>query len=97
MKSIIGRFRVQIDSFPKSLTIANEEITDKNSISKKFNRFFLNTGIKHHINTKIPKYHIAQPIFSYIFQLSLSFFQLFNRRKVQKCSFSLKKMYLICM
>ena len=52
MKSIIGRFRVQIDSFPKSLTIANEEITDKNSIRKKFNCFFLNTGIK--LAAKIP-------------------------------------------
>ena len=52
MKSIIGNFRVQIDSFPKSLTIANEEITDKNSIRKKYNCFFLNTGIK--LAAKIP-------------------------------------------
>ena len=29
MKSIIGKYRVQNDSFPKSLIIANKEITDK--------------------------------------------------------------------
>ena len=29
MKSIIGKSRVQNDSFPKSLIIANKEITDK--------------------------------------------------------------------
>ena len=52
MKSIIGKFRVQKDSFPKSLTIAIEEITDKTSITKKFNWFFLNTGIK--LAAKIP-------------------------------------------
>ena len=40
MKSIIGKFRVQKDSFPKSLTIAIEEITVKTSITKKFNWFF---------------------------------------------------------
>ena len=44
MKSIIGIFRVQNDSFPKSLTFANEEITDKKSIAEKFNSFFVNTG-----------------------------------------------------
>ena len=44
-KSIIGKFRVQNDLFPKSLTIANEEITDKKSITEKFNCFFFNTGI----------------------------------------------------
>ena len=33
MKSIIGKSRVQNDSFPKSL-IANEEITDKKSIAE---------------------------------------------------------------
>ena len=40
MKSIIGKSRVQNDSFPKSLIIANEEITDKKSIAEKFNSFF---------------------------------------------------------
>ena len=44
MKSIIGKFRVQNDSFPKSLIIANEEITDKKSIAEKFNNFFVSTG-----------------------------------------------------
>ena len=36
MKSITGKFRIQNDSFPKSLFIANEEITDKKSIAEKF-------------------------------------------------------------
>ena len=44
MKSIIGKFRVQNDSFPKNLIIADEEITDKKSIAEKFNNFFVNTG-----------------------------------------------------
>ena len=44
MKSIIGKSRVQNDSFPKSLIIANKEITDKKSIAEKFNSFFVNTG-----------------------------------------------------
>ena len=44
MKSITGKFRIQNDSFPKSLIIANEEITDKKSIAEKFNSFFVNTG-----------------------------------------------------
>ena len=37
MKSIMGKSRVQNDSFPKSLIIVNEEITDKKSIAEKFN------------------------------------------------------------
>ena len=37
VNSIIGKFRVQNDSFPKSLNIVNEEITDKKSIAEKFN------------------------------------------------------------
>ena len=44
IKSIIGKSRVQNDSFPKSLIIANKEITDKKSIAEKFNSFFVNTG-----------------------------------------------------
>ena len=44
MKSIIGKSRAQNDSFPKSLIIDNEEITDKKSIAEKFNSFFVNTG-----------------------------------------------------
>ena len=39
MKSITEKSRVQDNSFPKSLIIANEEITDKNSIAEKF-KFF---------------------------------------------------------
>ena len=52
MKSIIGTFRVQNDSFPKSLTIANKEITDKKSIVEKLNSFFVNTG--KNLAAKIP-------------------------------------------
>ena len=36
MKSIIGKFGVQNDSFPKRLFIANKEITDKKSLAEKF-------------------------------------------------------------
>ena len=43
MKSINGKSRVQNDSFPKNLIIANEEITDKKSIEAKFSSFFVNT------------------------------------------------------
>ena len=42
-KSIIGKSRIQSDSFSKNLIIANEEITDKKSIEAKFNSFFVNT------------------------------------------------------
>ena len=44
MKSIIGKFGVQSDSFPKICTTANEEVTDTKSIDEKLNRFFLKTG-----------------------------------------------------
>ena len=44
MKSIIGKFGVQSDSFPKIYTIANEEVTDTKSIDEKLNRFFRKTG-----------------------------------------------------
>ena len=44
MKSINGKSRVQNDSFPKNLIIANEEITDKKSIAESFKSFFVNTG-----------------------------------------------------
>ena len=39
MKSIIGKSRVQNDLFPKSLIIANEEITDKKSIAENLTVF----------------------------------------------------------
>ena len=52
MKSIIGKSRVQNDSFPKSLIIANKEITDKKSIAEKFNSLFVNTGTN--LAAKIP-------------------------------------------
>ena len=52
MKSITGKSRVLNDSFPKSLTIANEEITDKKSIAEKFNSFFVNTGTN--LAAKVP-------------------------------------------
>ena len=44
MKSIIGKFGVQSDSFPKICTTANEAVTDTKSIDEKLNRFFLKTG-----------------------------------------------------
>ena len=44
MKSTIEKFRVQNDSFPKSLTITNEGITDRKSKAEKFNSIFVNTG-----------------------------------------------------
>ena len=52
MKFIIAKFRVQNDSFPKSLIITNEEITDKKSIAEKFNSFFVNTGTN--LAAKVP-------------------------------------------
>ena len=52
MKSIIGKSRVQNDSFPKSLIIANEEIIDKKLIAEKFNSFFVNTDTN--LAAKIP-------------------------------------------
>ena len=52
MKSIVGKSRVQNDSFPKSLIIANEEITGKKSIAEKFNSFSVNTGTN--LAAKIP-------------------------------------------
>ena len=44
MKSIIGKFGVQSDSFPKICTIANEEVTDTKSIDENLSRFFRKTG-----------------------------------------------------
>ena len=63
-------FRVQNDSFPKSLNNTNKEITDKKSIAERFNSFFIN-------NVQIwqLKYHIVQPILKQIFQISLPFFE----------------------
>ena len=52
MKSIIEKSRVQNNSFPKSLIIANEKITDKKSIAEKFDRFFMHTGTN--LAAKIP-------------------------------------------
>ena len=39
MKSFIRKFKAQNSFFPKSLTIANEEIKDKKSIAEIFNSF----------------------------------------------------------
>ena len=44
MKSIIGEFRVQNDSFYKSLVIAYKEITNKKLVAEKLNSFFVNTS-----------------------------------------------------
>ena len=52
IKSVIGKFRVQNDSFPKRLTIANEENTEKKSIAEKFNSFFANASTN--LVAKIP-------------------------------------------
>lgn len=43
MKSITGKFRLQNDSFRKSLATANEQITDKKSTAEKFSSFFVST------------------------------------------------------
>ena len=51
-KKLYFQNRVQNDSFPKSLIIANEEITDKKSIAEKFNSFLVNTGTN--LAAKIP-------------------------------------------
>ena len=40
----IHHWKILFDSFPKSLIIANEEITDQKSIAEKFNSFFVNTS-----------------------------------------------------
>ena len=69
MKSIIGKSRVQNDSFPKSLIIANEEITDKKSIAEKFNSFFVNTGTN--LAAKIP--HGTTNFESYILNITTIF------------------------
>ena len=52
MKSIIAKARVQNDSFPKSLVIANEEIIDKKSKAEKFNSFIVNSSTN--LAAKIP-------------------------------------------
>ena len=69
MKSIIEKFRVQNDSFPKVLTIVNGGITDKKSIAEKFNRFFVNVGTN--LATKM---HV-QSILNHTFQILLPFFE----------------------
>ena len=51
-KKLYFQNRVQNDSFPKSLIIANEEITDKKSMAEKFNSFFVNT--RTNLAAKVP-------------------------------------------
>ena len=69
MKSIIGKFRVQNDSFPKSLIIVNEEITDDKSIADKSNRFLVNTGTN--LAAKIP--HGTTNFESYLLDITTIF------------------------
>ena len=69
MKSIIGKFRVQNDSFPKSLIIVNEEITDDKSIADKANRFLVNTGTN--LAAKIP--HGTTNFESYLLDITTIF------------------------
>ena len=67
MKSIIGKFAVQSDSFRKICTITNEEVTDKMSIDEKLNSF-------KPVQISQLKHPIAQPIHKHIFQKLLLYF-----------------------
>ena len=58
MKSEIMKFKIENDSFPKNLIIANEEITNKKS--KAIRQIWE------------PKYHIAQPILNHICQIYIT-------------------------
>ena len=86
MKSITGKSRVQNDSFPKSLIIANEEITDKKSIAEKFNSFFVNTSTN--LAAKIP--HSTTNFESYLPNILPFFQKIVSQRKSSKMLFSLK-------
>ena len=52
MKVIIGKSKMYNDNFPKILNIDKKEITDKKTITEKFNSYFINVGSK--LVTKIP-------------------------------------------
>ena len=88
-RKIIEKSRVQNDSCPKNLIIANEEITDKKSIAGKFNSFFVNTGTN--LAAKIPHgnttYHIWIISYKHHYHFSR---KLLNRGRVQKCFFFTK-------
>ena len=83
MESILGIFRVQNDSFPKSLTFANEEITDKKSIAEKFHSFFVNTGTN--LAAKTP--HGTTNFESYLPVITTSFRENYLTEKGFKNSF----------
>ena len=44
MKAVVGKSKICNDKFPKRLDINKEEITDKKTIAKTFNKFFINIG-----------------------------------------------------
>ena len=64
MKVIIGKSKVYNNNFPKLLNIDKKEITDKKTITEKFNSYFINVGSK--LATKI---HQAIQILNHIFQI----------------------------
>ena len=46
MKEIVGKNKMNQDSFPKCLVIENVQINDKILIAEKLNEFFINIGPK---------------------------------------------------
>ena len=44
IKAVIGKSKICIHKFPKSLNINKEEITDKKIVAKTFNKFLVNIG-----------------------------------------------------
>ena len=86
-ESIIGKSRVQNDSFPESLIIANEEITDKKSIAEKFNSFFMNTSTN--LAAKIP--HSTTNFESYLSSITtISRENCLTEEELKNAFFSLK-------
>ena len=62
MNVIIGKSKVDNDNFPKILNINKKEITDKKTITEKFNSYFINMG------SKLAN-HQAIHILNHIFQI----------------------------
>ena len=87
MKSIIEKFRVQNDFFPKRLTIVNEEATGKKSIADKFNSFFVNTNTN--LAAKIP--HDTNNFESYLPDITTTFWGNSLTEEEFKSSFFLQK------
>ena len=53
MKEVIGRLRINTDSFPQRILKGDSEITNKNLIANEFNDFFINIGSN--LAAKIPQ------------------------------------------